>query len=905
MKNQTCQLIRKLLCALPLFLVFYLLFPALADASDPANIIRAIEVSGLTRMDKEEFFDLVCCRVGDMLDKQELSKGIRRAFKKGIFQDIQAVSGQYDGGLKLTYIIREIPVVKKINIDGDENVSERIIRKRFHFKEDEDYHEELLDAARLDLIEFYKRKGYPDAEIKIEVEGKDNKAAVDININIEEGRPLIINKIDTASEVRNMITVTEGGIFDMEELDKDIKRIKEHYKKEKYINPLAGPYQFSNGELIIPFYPGPKLEVEFKNNNAFSTGKLEKELPFIENEEVTDESIAESADRMKRLYINEGYYYAQIAAGVEREEDTIKITYIIFEGERVVLKKMKFSGTSISQDAVKRVVPLVEGKPFNDDLIEDSRESLLRFYNALGYLQPDVVEIKKEFQNNGTEINLEFVIAEGPRTIIKSIGITGNRRINTSQIVDALNLKEESPYNVIDIGDARRRVLSLYGRYGYLNAVVEVLSVIDKENASLKFIITENNPSVIGRIILRGNWKTRAKIIKREFTLNEGDPYNADEIMKIKQRLYKLGIFNEVSIDALEPGDERDGKIVKDMLVSIKEGKAGSVEISLGYGDYEQARGSIDISYRNLGGYNRKIGFRVEMSSVEKRYILNLREPWLLNKPNVPLKIFLIREDKRALNIDTREVLYKIDKQSFIAGIEKEIKEGLKAGFDYEYTYVDTKDVQEDVILSKEDTGTLGISSISPSLFYDTRDNPFDPASGSLQGIVVKYASSAFLSETEFIKTTLQSSWYFMLLKPLVFAVSFKGGAAIGFEETEEIPLIERFFLGGRTTVRGYSHDTLGPKGADDNPTGGNIFVLTNWELRYSIGKGFGLVTFLDAGNVWTTLAEVEDELKYTIGTGLRYDTPVGPIRIDYGHKMNKDRGDSSGEVHFSFGHAF
>ena len=209
------------------------------------------------------------------------------------------------------------------------------------------------------------------------------------------------------------------------------------------------------------------------------------------------------------------------------------------------------------------------------------------------------------------------------------------------------------------------------------------------------------------------------------------------------------------------------------------------------------------------------------------------------------------------------------------------------------------------MILSKEDTGTLEISSISPSVFYDTRDNPFDPSSGSLQVFVVKYASEAFLSEAEFIKGTIKSSWFVKLFKPVVFAFSLGGGAAYGLDESEEIPLIERFFLGGRTTVRGYSNDTLGPKGKNDNPTGGNMFALTNWELRISVFKGFGLVTFLDAGNVWRTADEVDDELKYTIGTGLRYNTPVGPVRIDYGHKMNKESGDSSGEVHFSFGHAF
>ena len=551
------------------------------------------------------------------------------------------------------------------------------------------------------------------------------------------------------------------------------------------------------------------------------------------------------------------------------------------------------------------IIPLAENKPYNDNLLSDCRESIVNFYNALGYLQADVLSIKKEFLEHRNELNLEIDVEEGQQTTISSISIDGNAHISTMEIIGSLSLKEGSPYNTVDITDARQRLHSLYNRYGYLDAAIELESRIDMNKAFLAFHIEENKQSIIGKIILRGNRKTKAKIIRREITLDEGDPYDYDEITATKQRLYKLGIFNEVSIEALAPGVAVNNEVIRDMLISVKEGKRGTVEFSIGYGDYEQLRGAIDIRYRNIGGYNRQAGFRTEMSSVEKKYIFNFREPWLFNWPDVPLKVYLIREEKRGLNIETREVLYKIDKQSLIVGVEKELHKGLTAGLDYEYSFTDTKDVQEDVILSKEDTGTVGIGSLSPSLYYDSRDDLFDPHSGAFQSVVVKYASSAFLSEIEFIKGSFQSSWYVQLLKHLVFAFSFRGGAGYGFGATEELPLIERFFLGGRSTVRGYKQDALGPKGADDNPTGGNVFALTNWELRYAIGKGFGLVAFIDAGNVWKTIGDVEDSLKYTVGGGLRYGTPIGPLRIDYGHKMNREEGESAGEVHFSFGHAF
>jgi outer membrane protein insertion porin family len=139
-----------------------------------------------------------------------------------------------------------------------------------------------------------------------------------------------------------------------------------------------------------------------------------------------------------------------------------------------------------------------------------------------------------------------------------------------------------------------------------------------------------------------------------------------------------------------------------------------------------------------------------------------------------------------------------------------------------------------------------------------------------------------------------------------VLAVSLRGGVAQGLDKTRELPLVERFFLGGRTTVRGYEQDTLGPKGVNGTPTGGNAFVMGNLELRTDVGKGFGIVTFLDGGNVFKKANNLDiTNLKYTAGVGLRYNTPVGPFRIDYGHKLNRERGESRGEIHFSLGHAF
>jgi outer membrane protein insertion porin family len=888
-------------------IVLLLLLSSFTYASGSDNVVKIIEAEGLTRMKERELIELIDFQAGDTLNMERLSAGIKRAFRKGLFHDIKAVSEHFEGGIKLKYVVKEIPLIKEITVSGNKIISGKKIKEAFIFKDGDGFIDELLDKAIDDLRSFYQKKGFPYAEASVVVDYDRMSTIVEVHINIKEGQPQRIEMINIPYHLRAYLRLSDGDIFDRDKADRDIKRLRDYFRKHNYINPVIGPYKYVNGELSIPVIPGPRLNVSFKGNTAISTRDLMKELPFIEEEEVTDELIDETADRIRRLYRTKGYRHAEVAAAVSLQEETFDLSFFIFEGKKMYFRKIGFSGNSISHDVLMSVVSVEEERPFNPELLKKSRDSLIIFYNALGYLNVDIADIKESVYDDGIGIDIEFAVNEGHQIKIRGVEISGNIMIGTDIVKSVLKLNDEVPYNVIDIGDARHRILSLYKRFGYLDAGIEVKSRINNDEAFLSFIITENIPSVAGKIIIRGNRKTRDWTIKRELTIEEGDTYSVEEVLRMKQKIYKLGLFSEVEIDILEPDSSESNEVhlVRDMLVTLKESRPGSVEVGIGYGDYEKFRGSLEIRYRNMGGQNRQIVLRAEKSSVDEKYILNYKEPWLFNRPGLPFNAFLKKEKGESVNFDTRELYYKFDKLSFVSEIEIKLSRNLKAGLAYEYSYTDTTEVAPGAIISKEDVGTLGISSVSPSLFYDLRDNPFDPTSGSINGIVLEFASKAYLSEVEFVKGTFQSTWFFPLKKGVVFAVSLKGGLAHAFGDSKELPLVERFFLGGRTTVRGYTNDTLGPKGDDDVPTGGNVFALLNNEFRVPVRKGLGIVVFLDGGNVWQLIKDIDMELKYTVGAGFRYKTPVGPLRIDYGYKLNREEGESSGELHFSFGHAF
>lgn len=890
--------------AIMLLIVCFVSFFESPAESMGNEVISAINISGLSRIEDEELAEMMCFKVGDRFDREVLKKCIGRTFKKGIFLDIRVDSESAGDGIKLTYIVHELPVVSDIHIKGNNGISKKEIMKALSFDEGDDFREELIQKAEKNIISLYERKGFYDSAVKISFNKLKSIYKVDIEVDIDEGKPLRIKSINMPVEALRRTSLYVNDIYDRDVIDKEITKLKSYYIKQGYIRPEVGPYEFRDGELYVPVNPGAKLEIEFRENTVFSNKKLLKEMPFAESEMISDELIEEASNRVRNLYIKSGYYYVQVAAGVETFDQLTKITFIVFEGKKVTIGRVYFEGVSIDEKVVKGIIPLKENGLYNDDLLSNSSDSIEGFYNALGYINMKVVNIRKDFETDGGIINLTFEIYEGAQVIVNSLDINGNSDITLSEIRNVVNLRINTPLNLVDIRDARYSVLSLYKRFGYVDASVDIASEINEGKADIHFNITENRPSVLGKVIIRGNRKTKEKIVRREFTLNEGVPYNYDEILKIKQSIYRTGLFNEVSIDELA-SEKLPYKTVKDLLVTLKEDQPGSVEVALGYGDYEQFRGSLDVNYSNLGGYNRQVGVRGEVSSVEQKYGVEYVEPWLFNKRDLHFRASLSKEGRKNVNIDTRDVLFEIDKLSIIAGIEKDLADGLKTNLSYEYSLNETTNVEPGVILGREDSGTLAIGSVSASLFYDTRNNPFDPSSGSINGVVMKFASKAFLSEVEFIKGTFQSSWYYELRKGLVFATSVKGGLSYSYEEDDELPLVERFFLGGRTTVRGYRHDTLGPKGAEDVPTGGNIYALINEELRIAAGKGIGVVVFLDGGNVWQNAGDVDGKLKLTAGGGLRYITPVGPVRIDYGHKLDRHAGESPGEIHFSFGHAF
>ncbi|NOZ25980.1 MAG: outer membrane protein assembly factor BamA [Nitrospirae bacterium] len=884
---------------LVLFCVFLTALPcAEARAADEVLSVKRIVIRGLSSCSRSELLSLMDIRAGS-IDRATIDDGIKRAFRKGIFEDIAV---EYGPDQTILIRVREREYVDKVIVSGNRYFSSGEIRKRFMFKEGDLMRYDLVDKAKKELEDSLGLSGFPDAKVSLSVEKTQRPYRVRIRLRLREGAPLVIKEVDIVGAdawLRQRMYIEPGDIYNVEEIKKNLGKIREYLKSKGYLNPAVGPFTFSEGLLTVLIHPGKKLKISINGNENVSTSKILRIMPFREAEEVTDELIEEVSAKILSLYHEKGFIYAQVAPLKSEDANTISITFFIYEGKSYEVRSIRFENASISEKTLKSVINLQEKAPYNPDLLDSDAEILTGLYRALGYLNAEVVDRIVDIDEEEADVSIIFVLSEGKRFIVSEIAFEGNRFFTDQEVRDVLMLEKDAPYNEIDIIDAKKRLTDSYKEHGFTDVNVSVDTRLSGQSVKVIFRITEGEKEYFGKTIIRGNRFTRTEVIQRELIHKEGEPFNYKVLLEGTKRLYRLGLFKDIDIKLL---DRKDHK--RDIVITVSERKPGVIEFSFGYEDYEGMRGSIDISYRNLWGMNRRIHLRGELSTLKERFVLGYNEPYLFGKA-VVFNAFLLNESRTEKSIDTGEVRYRMKKKSSGISIEKNLTRNMKAQIAYDFSLVKTFDLKPDVVLSREDEGTIAISGIRPGILYDSRDNPFDPSRGILIGASLKIASTYLLGETDFVKLTVHGSGYKRLGRRLILALSLKGGAAQGFADTRELPIVERFFLGGRNTVRGFEQDTLGPKGIDGTPTGGNAFLMSNVELRAYVGRGFSLVGFVDGGNVWRRTVNMDLTLRYTAGLGIRYRTPAGPIRIDYGYKLDRKEDESAGEVHFSIGHAF
>jgi len=915
--------------------LFALISPAAADdlSGLPVTQITLVDEHGAPWPKPERLLPLVGFTAGDAFSRRAVRDGIALLYLKGLFTDIQVDAFPDGKGVRLVYTLLPITIIEKVKITGNDAVSTDEIKAALPWLEGRELREDRLPAIRERILALYQTEGYEAAEAGIVAVPAKDPYRVVLTISIEEHEPTIIDSItftgNTVFSDRELLHVMKSrpgrplksGLL----LDTDRAAIVEKYREAEYPAARPGPVDmsFRDGKTAVrmQIIEGPRVQVRFSGNHAMSDKELNELLLIWSEHDASPAIIESSVEKIKTTYREEGYRDVVVTSTSTEEKGTLDLAISVAEGPRLMVKRRTITGAAfLSPEELKDELDLQEpgwftSHPFREDQLARDTEYLHDRYIDAGFLAVDV-KSRVDGAANNTEALVAFDVTEGTRTMVRSIVFEGNTVLSGAELQALLRLKAGVPFSERSVEEDRLRILSAYGSRGYLYARVDVERSEEGSTIDLVFRIAEDQMVRIGRIILRGNERTHDHVILREVNVHPGDPYDYGAVLSGQQHIYRLGFFGLVRFEPLHPGEK---EYRRDMLLTVEERPAGAVELGVGYGDLDRLRASAEVSYRNLWGQAQFLSLRVAASDIVEQAVVNFREPWFLNR-RLEAGVRVAWSDEKRLNADTREIYYQTRKTEVATGLSRAYDNGLKLSLIYQYENVDNYNVRPAAILSPDDSGRVRVSSITPGVVLDLRDDPFNPRRGSLHGLAVKEALKMLGSQADFTKLTAQTSWFIPITRQSILALSGRGGVAFPQRDTKTIPIHERFYLGGVTTLRGYLQDSVGPaaKASDGKltPLGGESMVVFNAEVRLSQTEGFGLVLFYDAGRVRRldlanttmpvgTVLTDPPPFRSSYGIGIRYNTPVGPLRLDYGQKIHRRSGETPGELHFSIGNMF
>ena len=763
-----------------------------------------------------------------------------------------------------------------------------------------------LERRMTALEEELRDLGYYEATVEALPEFSDREPVVRLTIDIERGpRVRVVFAGDPLPEARrnDLVPIRQERSVDLDLLE-DASRNIEAFLHQQGYQAAEAPYlrEEKGGELILTFNVarGPLhrvVSVDVDGNRAVSRADLASLLAVQPGDPFVASRIARVASAVTELYRQRGFAQASVKTEFnilpERRDDgqtfrPVAVRLIVTEGLPTVVSELVVMGAqAIAEQRIRAALGLVAGQPFYRPQLDVDRAAIERVYQNEGFRS---VEVQPEIDvaDEGRRVVLRWRIKEGPRSLIDHVLVTGNRR-------------------------------------------------------------------------------TSDELIRREIALQPGRPLGDELLIESQRRLAALGLFRRVRIVELPHGSSPN----RDVLIEIEE--APSTTISYGGGveagrrlrpaeEGGQAeerievapRGFFEISRRNLWGKNRsislltRVSFRPRDPAIdsadptdlggygfnEYRVLGTFREPRPFNASgDLQLTAFIEQAIRSSFNFNRRGVR---------AEYARRVRQALRVSGRYSLDRTrlfDEKIQQEDQVLIDRLFPRVRLSTLTGSLLRDSRDDVIDPERGAVLGFDATMAARAIGSEVGFLKTFMQAFGYRYLphAAGLTFAAGLRLGFAWGFERlverrapdgtpillpdgqpvfdvVDDVPASERFFAGGDTTVRGFVLDRLGTpetRNADGFPTGGNGLVVVNFEMRSPYWKGLGGVGFFDMGNVFKDAGDVRLRyLRPTAGFGVRYRSPIGPVRADLGFNLDRqlitfDSRERGMVFHISLGQAF
>ena len=748
------------------------------------------------------------------------------------------------------------------------------------------------------------------------------------------------NRRVEAESILNQVRTEVGKPLSLRTISEDIKRIH----RLGYFENILVDATRSQGKVILTFVVEEKpavSQIEYEGYDKLSLEDIKEVVDLKVNQVLSVADVKANAEKIRELYAEKGYYLAEVDYRIEVDDDTpgaAIVTFEIREYAKVEVKKITFLGNEAIPDSeLKNIMATREGDwsavltsfgTFQEEQFEADLQRITAYYYDKGYVEVSVSRPVIRLSRDKRFIYVTIRIEEGPQFSTGKVDIQGDFIVPKEELWDLVTLTEGETFSYGTARTDAERIRDLYMDAGY--AYVNVNPLMRPRPTGEKLVdvtydIQKGNKVYFGRIEIVGNDKTRDKVIRRELEIEEGELYSNTEVELSRQKVMRLGFFEKVDITT-QRGDRPD---VINARVEVAERPTGTFQVGAGLSSLESFIVNAQVSQNNFLGLGQSFSFNLQLSQIRTFFNAQFSEPYLF---------------------DTRWQ-FAIDLYNFDFVFQDFGRRSRGGNLSLGYPITDELNVSmtyklEDVELrpggreqrQTQQVGNLFRGGVTSSLklgtSYDTRDNRLFPTKGSFHAGSVELADDAITrSQNEFIKYDAETRWYFPLIWNFVLRLNGEVGYVQAVDAHKPVPLFERYFVGGPTTVRGFDRFSLGPSRdvaadpddpgsvLDDFQIGGNKRLILTAEIEFPILTAVGIkgVVFADAGNAFDTgqpislkldlfsddALEYRDVLRTSVGFGFRWFSPIGPLRFEWGIPLARLRDEDPIVFDFSLGSPF
>jgi outer membrane protein insertion porin family len=928
------RLAAALVTALPVFVL-----PAAAAEAPSAPVVTGVEVISPHQLPRPRPEPFLADLVGQPLSRARVRESLDRVWALGVFESLEVEAVPQPEGVLLRYRMTRRPHVERIDWSGELGLAAPDLAASAALALGGPGDPARLERARKEVLARLQRDGYLGATVALDVQENAATNGRAVTFVVQAGEQARVRGVELVGlkradpepllkafglgpddqPLRKAFGLGPDDRFRERAFRDGVRNVEQGLHEQGFFESRVAPREpawdraTNQVDLTLQVTEGPLTRVEFTGREALKEKALRERLTFADSRLVDEVEVRASTEQVERAYREAGYHFARVSGTLGGDATTREVKFAIEEGPRVIVERISLEGATTlpvsdlrDQMQTRPKGLLTKGLFVEEALARDVR-SLRLYLQSQGFAAAEVGPPRLEFSDDNTRVRIVIPIVEGPRRLVAAISVKGNQAVPTDLILKTIGLRRGDPWDDARVDDGRRRVEALYQRRGYRGTEVSLTTGETEGGMTAAYAVEEGELTRVGQVQITGLTTTKSSVVERELQFAPGDQLTAVDLSETRRKLDATRIFDRVDVEPRGPASAP----FRDVEVTVREAKPWRFEFGVGYATEEGFRGYVSLNHDNLFGTGRSAGIRERVSQKGDRTDLEYREPWLFGSVWQGEAV-AFRERKEEIGFVSdrlgttltaqRELLTSLFRPDEPTDHPRSLRGGLK----YRFEQFRRHDIDSELLASGTTERDDLVSSVSPFLALELRDQPADPKQGSFHYTSFELGSSALGGNVNFVKFVLEDSWFIPWPRPTVFAISHRLGLAAPYGGSDDLVIEDRFKAGGSTTIRGYKEDRVGPLDDAGNPERGDLLLILNLEWRFPIWRWLGGVTFFDVGTVEPKVSDFSfSDLFPGIGAGLRITTPIGPIRLDVGYALRQVRDDDRLRVYLTVGQAF